>query len=201
MICKCSVMLMFKKAAAFARGGMPARCIAAMRWPWIRLPGKRNPHFHSTSSPRTKVTQACCCAVSQPLSNGCYRPLWWTQVWDHVQLSQSLRFYKGNAGLFDNNSGDPLLVIFTTDWREAKISSSHLYKDLFIFESALICWKTHKPCRAYVTKSISFLFFFLCACRTFSHDLLSWMEQWLTTTDVLDCSVLRIKWMGLRGAR
>lgn len=55
MICKCSVMLMFKKAAAFARGGMLARCIAATRWPWVRLPGKRNRYFQSMSSPTQRT--------------------------------------------------------------------------------------------------------------------------------------------------
>lgn len=46
---------MFKKAAAFARGGTLARCIAATRWPWVRLPGKRNRHFQSMSSPTQRT--------------------------------------------------------------------------------------------------------------------------------------------------
>lgn len=55
IICKCSVMLMFKKAAAFAHGSMFAWCIAATRWPWVRLPGKHNPHLHPTSSPTQRT--------------------------------------------------------------------------------------------------------------------------------------------------
>lgn len=205
MRCKCSVT--FKKAAAFARGGTLAPVYRCNTLTLGQVARVTQPPLPLHVIPRTKDTQTRGSARSQQLSNGWHHPLWWTQVWHHVQRLQSLRFYRKYGCLFDNNSGNPLPLIFTTDWRGAKISSSHL-KIFFIFEGALIRWKTYKTGTPCIMKSIVvvfFLFVFLCRCRTFSDaltdDPVSWMEQWLTRTDVLDSRALRITPMGLRSAR
>lgn len=159
MRCKCSVM--FKKAAAFARGGTLALVYRCNMLTLGQVATVTQPPLPLHVIPHTKDTQVRGSAGSQELSNGWHHPLWWTQVWHHVQRLQSLRFYRKYGCLFDNNSSNPLLLIFTTDWRGAKISSSHLYKDFFIFEGALIRWKTYKTGTPCIMKSIVVGFFCL----------------------------------------
>lgn len=158
MICKCSVMPMFKKAAAFACGGTLRRCIAATCWPWVRLPGKRNPHFHSNSSPpqrsrkRVVLLGGSNFLMAEMVPSDEHKP--------GIRLSQSLPFYKGNGCLFDNNSSNPLLVIFTTDCRGAKISSLICIQ---IFSSLKTLWSAGRRTVHLSQKAL----FFMCVSYVF----------------------------------